>query len=238
MKNWLSFLSSIFSLLMFSIVCAAQPLVLAHHDAFDSYYDVTMRNPVCVVWTLTPDDFKGILKPSSRHFKVDTQLPPPRILDKDFRGSGYVRGHVCPAGDRDTSKRLLKQTYLTSNVCPMTMNTNSGPWKAVEDSCRALALSHGKIKISAGPIFMNCNTHQVCNTHLCNTDSSGKSKLIVPDGFWRIAKCLVHPDEMWIWYVSNSFVLTSPVRLDLAELQKVLPTAVRNTQLLRYLGYY
>lgn len=227
MKNRLVFLSSIISLFMISIVCSAQPLMLAHHDAFDSYYDVSLRNPVCVVWTLTPDDFKGVLKPSSRHFKVDTQLPPPRVLDKDFRGSGYVRGHICPAGDRDTSKRLLKQTYLISNVCPMTMNTNSGPWKAVEDSCRALALSHGKIKISAGPIFMNCNTN-----------SSGRTKLVIPDGFWRIAKCLVHPGEIWIWYVSNSFVLTSPVRLDLAELQKVIPTAVRNTQLLRYLGFY
>ena len=213
--------------LIISLYCSGQTLVIAHHDAFDSYYDVTLKNPVCVVWTLTPDDFKGMLKPSSRHFKVDTQLPPPRVRDKDFRGSGYVRGHICPAGDRDTSKRLLKQTYLTSNVCPMTMITNSGPWKAVEDSCRALALSHGKIKISAGPIFMNCNT-----------DYSGKSKLIVPDGFYRIVKCLVHSGEMWIWYVSNSFVLTSPVRLDLAELQKVLPTAVSNTLLLRYLDFY
>ena len=213
--------------LIISLYCSGQTLVIAHHDAFDSYYDVTLKNPVCVVWTLTPDDFKGMLKPSSRHFKVDTQLPPPRVRDKDFRGSGYVRGHICPAGDRDTSKRLLKQTYLTSNVCPMTMITNSGPWKAVEDSCRALALSHGKIKISAGPIFMNCNT-----------DYSGKSKLIVPDGFYRIVKCLVHSGEMWIWYVSNSFVLTSPVRLDLAELQKVLPTTVSNTLLLRYLDFY
>lgn len=227
MKQVLRITTLMMTLLIVATICRAQPLIIVHHDAFVSYYDIATRNPACVAWVLEPADFAGNYKPTTRHFKVDTQLPCPRVTDDDFRGSGYVRGHLCPAADRDSNKKLLKQTYLTSNVCPMTMNCNSGPWKILEDSCRFLARTHGKLLIAAGPVFINCNTN-----------SSGHTNLIVPDGFYRIAKCLVHSGEYWFWYVANSFALSRPVRLDRAQLDKVLPTAVRNTGLLNFLNIY
>lgn len=225
MKQALHITTLMMTLLIIATIVRGQPLLIVHHDAFDSYYDIAKKNPACVTWVLEPADFAGNYKPTSRHFRVDTKLIPPRVTDDDFKGSGYVRGHLCPAADRDSNKKLLKQTYLTSNVCPMTMNCNSGPWKVLEDSCRAIALSHGKVQVAAGPIFMNCNTN-----------SSGRTKLIVPDGFYRIVKCLVHSDEYWFWYVANSFALSKPVRLDRAQLINVLPSAVRNTGLLNYLN--
>lgn len=211
-------------LILTSASVKSQTLVLAKHDAFSSYYDITLRNPACVVYNLSVDDFKGVLKPSTRWFKVDAQLPPPRVSNKDFTGSGYVRGHLCPAGDRDTNKKLLKQTYLTSNLTPMTMVCNSGPWKMVEDSIRLIALSHGRLRVAAGVSFMNYNTF-----------TRPHEKLVVPDGFWKAVRCLVHPNEVWIWYVSNSPTMTKPVRLGTKELESVLLPAVRNTNLLRRL---
>lgn len=199
----------------------SQPLVLVRHDAFVSYYDCSVLNPAVVVWVLTPEAFQGNLKPTTRHFKTDTQLPIPRVKDSDLKGTGYVRGHLCPAGDRDSDKGLLKQTYLTSNLSPMTMVCNSGPWKAVEDSCRALAVSHGRLLLAAGGIFMNCDTI-----------SNGRKKILVPSQFWKMAKCLNHPDEVWIWIVQNSSSWSAPVRVSRNELESVLPTAVRNTGIL------
>lgn len=202
-------------------VSVAQPLFLVRHDAFVSYYDCSVLNPACVVWVLTPDAFRGNLKPSNRHFKTDAQLPAPRVKDSDLKGTGYVRGHLCPAGDRDSDKGLLKETYLTSNLSPMTMVCNSGPWKALEDSCRMLALSHGRLLIAAGGIFMNCDTI-----------SSGRKRIVVPSGFWKMAKCLNHPDEVWIWMVDNTPFLTPVRKAAKKELEIVLPAAVRNTGVL------
>jgi DNA/RNA endonuclease G (NUC1) len=199
----------------------SQPLVLVRHDAFVSYYDCSVLNPACVVWVLTPEAFQGNLKPTTRHFKTDTQLPTPRVKDSDLRGTGYVRGHLCPAGDRDSDKGLLKQTYLTSNLSPMTMVCNSGPWKAVEDSCRALAVSHGRLLIAAGII-----------PEYCDTIFSGHKKIFVPCRFWKMAKCLNHPGEVWIWIVQNSPSWSAPVRISRNELELVLPTPVRNTGIL------
>lgn len=222
---WLKLKSSlILGLLLCTASClelVSQPLVLVRHDAFVSYYDCSVLNPACVVWVLTPEAFRGDLKPSTRHFKTDTQLLTPRVKDSDLKGTGYVRGHLCPAGDRDSDKGLLKQTYLTSNLTPMTMVCNSGPWKAVEDSCRALAVSHGKLLIAAGII-----------PEYCDTIFSGRKKIFVPGRFWKMAKCLNHPDEMWIWIVQNSSSWSAPVRAAKKDLDFVIPAAVRDTGVL------
>lgn len=203
----------------------AQPLVKTTHKAYDSYYDLTTRNPALVVWHLDYEDFKGNLKPSSRRFKTDTQLPPPRVKDKDLKGSGYVRGHLCPAGDRDTDKSLLKETYLTSNMAPMTLVCNSGPWKIVEDSCRILAKRHGKLIVAAGTIFLDnsIGVHKVNN-------------ISVPAAFFRIARCTSHQEHMWIWLVQNSWGGSKPVRIDVKELERVLQPRLAVVSCLKYHG--
>lgn len=208
------------------LICLnAQPLVLSSHKAYDSYYDLSTRNPAVVVWNLTFEDFKGNLKPSSRRFKADTQLPPPRVKDKDLKGSGYVRGHLCPAGDRDTDKSLLKETYLTSNMTPMTMVCNSGSWKIVEDSCRTLAKRHGRLIVAAGTIFLD--------------DSLGVHKvngISVPAAFFKIARCTTHPEHRWIWLVQNSRSETKPVRISCAVLEQVILPRESVLSVLKYHG--
>lgn len=203
----------------------AQPLVKTTHKAYDSYYDLATRNPAIVVWHLDFEDFKGNLKPSSRRFKTDTQLPPPRVKDKDLKGSGYVRGHLCPAGDRDTDKGMLKETYLTSNMTPMTMVCNSGAWKIVEDSCRILAKRHGKLIAAAGTIFLD--------------DSLGVHKvngISVPAAFFRVVRCTTHPDHVWVWLVQNSWGASKPVRIDIRQLERVLQPRLAAVSILKYHG--
>lgn len=204
---------------------SAQPLVSAAHKGFVCYYDLATRNPAVVVWNLELDDFKGNLKPSTRRFKADVQLPPPRVKDKDLKGSGYVRGHLCPAGDRDTDKSLLKETYLTSNMTPMTMVCNSGSWKIVEDTCRTLAKRHGRLIVAAGTIFLD--------------DSLGVHKvngISVPAAFFKIARCTTHPEHRWIWLVQNSRSETKPVRISVDVLEQVLQPRVNILSILKYHG--
>lgn len=208
-----------------ALLLGAQPLVKTTHEAYDSYYDLATCNPALVVWHLDSEDFKGNLKPSSRRFKTDTQLPPPRIKDSDLKGSGYVRGHMCPAGDRDTDKGLLKETYLTSNMAPMTMVCNSGAWKMVEDSCRILAKRHGKLIVAAGTIYLD--------------DSLGVHKvgrISVPAAFFRIARCTTHPQHVWVWLVQNSWGESKPVRISPDELRNVLRERVNVISMLYHHG--
>ena len=159
------------------------PLIKVSHDSFVSYYDQQLKNPALVCYVLEWKHFSGSNKVAGRHFKADTKLPKPRVLDKDFTGSGYVRGHLCSAGDRDSDKKWLKETYLTSNLVPMTMYCNSGAWKVIEDSCRTLAKAGHRLIIARGPLYKKYPEP----TAVRNTS---QVRITVPQGFFSFAKCL------------------------------------------------
>lgn len=158
------------------------PLVRAQHQSFVSYYDIEKHNPALVVYQLEFSHFAGSNKIGTRHFKMDTQLPKPRVKDSDYSNSGYVRGHLCSAGDRDSDKSWLKETYLTSNVVPMTMVCNSGAFKAVEDSCRSLAMRGHRLLIGRLPLYGDIPT---CLEHV----SQNRVRIAIPKAFFCVAMC-------------------------------------------------
>lgn len=165
-----------------SIYAQPLPLVRAQHQSFVSYYDIEKHNPALVVYPLEFSHFAGVQKVGSRHFKMDTQLPRPRVKDSDYSNTGYVRGHLCSAGDRDSDKAWLKETYLTSNLVPMTMVCNSGAFKVMEDSCRALAEAGHRLLIGRAPVYGDIPTclQDVIQNRFCIT---------IPEAFFCVAMC-------------------------------------------------
>ena len=158
------------------------PIVRAQHDSFVSYYDIEKHNPALVVYPLEFSHFAGSVKVGNRHFKMDTQLPRPRVKDSDYSNTGYVRGHLCSAGDRDSNKSWLKETYLTSNMVPMTMICNSGQFKAMEDSCRALAMRGHRLLIGRAPVYRDIPR---VLEHVSHTPV----RITIPDAFFCVAMC-------------------------------------------------
>lgn len=158
------------------------PLVRAQHDSFVSYYDLEKHNPALVVYPLEFSHFAGANKIGTRHFKMDTQLPRPRVKDSDYSNTGYVRGHLCSAGDRDSNKAWLKETYLTSNMVPMTMICNSGAFKAIEDSCRALAMRGHRLLIGRAPVYGDI-------PRVLQHVSQNRFHIAIPEAFFCVAMC-------------------------------------------------
>ena len=173
------------------------------HDAFVSYYDTQLLQPVFVYYTLEWPQFAGAVKVGSHRFKVDTKLPRPRVKDSDYQNSGYVRGHLCSAADRDSRKDLLKETYLTSNLVPMTMVCNSGKFKQMEDSCRALAISGHHLKIARGGLFgarSGANADVIRKQILLRNTSQA---IVIPDAFFCFATCK-DCNYRGFWVIFNS----------------------------------
>lgn len=175
-------------------------LVVAKHDAFISYYDTNTGCPALVTYELSQADFAGTNKVGSRRFKMDTKLPRPRVKDSDYQNTGYVRGHLCSAADRDSRKDLLKETYLTSNLVPMTMVCNSGPWRVVEEACRDHAKQGHVLKVARGVLYCSAagvlqdviqnRSRQAANVIQVPAAANKKSVVIcIPDAFFCIAKC-------------------------------------------------
>jgi len=54
----------------------------------------------------------------SDHFKVDEMVVSGSASDDNYRGSGYDRGHLVPAGDLAFSRDTLEITFYYSNIPP------------------------------------------------------------------------------------------------------------------------
>lgn len=67
----------------------------------------------------------------------------PRLDDKtaskltDYRGSGYDRGHLSPAGGMP-SKLDMYQSFSLANIAPQSQKNNQESWRNVEEAVRTL----------------------------------------------------------------------------------------------------
>ncbi|WP_297794132.1 DNA/RNA non-specific endonuclease [uncultured Eudoraea sp.] len=56
---------------------------------------------------------------------------------RNYKASGYDRGHLCPAGDRRFSIYAYNETFYTSNITPQKNEFNSGIWNELEKKIRS-----------------------------------------------------------------------------------------------------
>lgn len=193
-KCYLAYFALLVACALWCHDCEAQsdPLAISRHKSYDVYYDMQAMSPLVVTYSVQLADFAGNAKISSRHFKKDTNLPRPWVKDADFEKSGYVRGHLCAAGFRDSNKDLMKDTYYCSNICPMTMVCNSGAWKRQEDFIRAKCAGGCHFKVVAIANFREVDLTRI-----------GVHGVRVPSSFVRLAVCQVHKGEAYTMVAQN-----------------------------------
>ena len=66
---------------------------------------------------------------------------------RNYKGSGYDRGHLCPAGDRRFSEYAYNETFYTSNISPQDRDFNAGVWNRLEMQVRRWAKQHNEIYV-------------------------------------------------------------------------------------------
>lgn len=148
--------------------------IIIERTAYTTSYDAAHKVPKWVAWQLTADHTEGTQKRLS-NFIVDESVPAPRAELIDYKGSGYDRGHMCPAGDNKWAFEPMRESFFLTNICPQDRNLNSGDWNELEVECRTWASRFKEVYIVAGPIFY--------------TDAPkiiGPNKVAVPDAFFKV----------------------------------------------------
>lgn len=138
-------------------------------------YNKTTKLPNWVAWHLTASRMQGPAKRSGVDFEADPEVPAPRAEDSDYYGSGYDRGHMCPAADNKWSKKAMEESFLFTNMCPQNGNLNRGDWNEMEMACRNWAKEYGGVYIVCGPILYNWKHKTI-----------GKNKVVVPEAFFKV----------------------------------------------------
>jgi len=109
------------------------------------------------------------------NFYEEEGVPRPRATLEDYRGSGWTRGHMCPAGDNKWDETAMYESFSLVNVCPQNASLNSGLWNSIEIDCRKWAKKYGGIFIVCGPILLN-KEHETI----------GANKVVVPEAFFKV----------------------------------------------------
>lgn len=147
----------ILSALIFSVATLAQhphSVISLTNSTYNVDYCPECFNPVFVEWVLKKADLVKSKVKRPHHFRPDNRLPKPRVKHEHFTNSGFARGHMCPSADRSTTKEACKETFLMSNVCPMTDTLNDGVWKRLEAESRRLAMAYDSVRISAASLIL------------------------------------------------------------------------------------
>ena len=72
---------------------------------------------------------------------------------RNYRGSGYDRGHLCPAGDRRFSEQAYNETFYTSNISPQDREFNAGVWNRLEIQVRDWARRYDELFVVTGGVL-------------------------------------------------------------------------------------
>ena len=93
---------------------------------------------------------------------------------RNYKNSGYDRGHLCPAGDRRYDYNAYHQTFLTSNISPQDHDFNGGIWNRLEQKVRYWAKKYAGVFVVTGGILKD------------DLPTIGSEGVSVPGDFYKI----------------------------------------------------
>ena len=160
------------------IPAAIEGEMILKRMAYSTSYNQETKCPNWVAWHLTAEHTDGEVKRIGAYFE-DEEVPEPRATNRDYRGSGWSHGHMCPAGDNKWDETAMKESNLLTNMCPQDRGLNSGVWNKIEQDCRKWARKYGEVYIVCGPVLLN-REHETI----------GENRVVVPEAFFKVVLCL------------------------------------------------
>ena len=150
--------------------------ILLEQYGYTVSYNPDLCIPNWVAWELNEEK---LVERESRNSKF---VPNPKLPEdmavttKEYTGSGWDRGHMCPAGDNKYHWRAMNESFYMTNICPQNHNLNRGDWKELEEACRRWA--------EVEPVYIVCGP---INYRTPKYGYIGKTfKIRVPDAFFKV----------------------------------------------------
>lgn len=146
---------------------------IVKHTYYTLSYSEENEQAFWVFYELTPQLINGT-QSRTDDFRADPMVSTGSASLADYSGSGYDRGHLCPAADMTLNKTSMSETFYLSNMSPQLAGFNRGIWSSLEEQVRKWALDYSKLYVVTGPIFKD------------NIASIGTNKVTVPGYFYKV----------------------------------------------------
>ena len=150
--------------------------ILLEQYSYTVSYNPDLCIPNWVAWELNAEKLVERENRNSK-FVPNPKLPEDMaVTTKEYTGSGWDRGHMCPAGDNKYHWHAMDESFYMTNICPQNHNLNRGDWKELEEACRRWA--------EVEPVYIVCGP---INYRTPKYGYIGKTfKIRVPDAFFKV----------------------------------------------------
>jgi endonuclease G len=153
---------------------------IIHHHWFSLAYNEDHEQAEWVVYELNIERLNSNRAERPNTFRPDPDASTGSATPRDYAGSGYDKGHLCPAADMAFDDQAIDETFLMSNISPQTRAFNMGIWRQLEEKTRDWARKFRKIYVVTGPVLSE------------GRKQIGENKVTVPAAFYKI---ILAPDQ-------------------------------------------
>ena len=146
---------------------------IVHHKNYSLSYSESHEQAEWVAYELKASHLSST-NHKRPYFEIDKAVKTGAAHWRNYKQSGYDRGHLCPAGDRRFTKEAHDETFLTSNISPQEHQFNSGVWNRLEQKVRYWARKNDGVFVVTGGVLNN------------NLRTIGSENVAVPNQFYKV----------------------------------------------------
>lgn len=182
------------------------------YEAFAILHSGESKTPVFVAEKLNRASIAATGEKRTDKFFPDARLrSAERANLEDYKGSGFDRGHMAPAGNMPTVQAMA-QSFSLANMVPQAPEHNRGVWaKTVESATRKYASrATGDIYVITGPVYV---------PSIAMSPSIGSGKVRVPKYLFK----LVYDEQKnkaWAFWHENANSTQGSAPISYEELVK------------------
>ena len=145
---------------------------LVNHTYYSLAYSELHEQGEWIFYEIKKERILGLI-PRTNDFREDPKVKTGSASLYDYKGSGYDRGHLAPAGDFSFSNIAMSESFYMSNMSPQHPSFNRGIWKKLESLVRKWG-NNSSIYIVTGPVLDDC------------TSIIGINKVCIPKYYYKV----------------------------------------------------
>jgi endonuclease G len=161
---------------------------IVHHSNYTLNYSEKHEQAEWVAYTLSSSDVYGSVG-RTNDFRADPKVKTGSASLADYKGSGYDRGHLAPAGDMKSTYTAMSESFYMSNMSPQVPSFNRGIWKKLESTVRNWAVDYQKVYIVTGAVLT------------ASYPTIGMNNVSIPEFYYKVILDYEQPEIKGIGFI-------------------------------------
>ena len=161
---------------------------IIHHSNYTLNYSEQHEQAEWVAYSLTSSQVYGSVG-RTNDFRSDPNVKTGSASLPDYKGSGYDRGHLAPAGDMKSTYTAMSESFYMSNMSPQVPGFNREIWKKLEGTVRNWAVANEKVYITTGAVLT------------ASYPTIGINKVSIPEFYYKVVLDYEQPEIKGIGFI-------------------------------------